>query len=373
MAKSPIQSMHQTLDSLQSSTQHIGHIANDRENLVSPEKVYSTQNTLEKRMKESQYRNDGHYGSLEKKYNASDYQYPNVPDHRIRFPDSSPAYTITDKTFATDNSPGQYSSIERKINQESFDLTDKQLSHDSYDSAKSPLRKTMQEQREQSYGKYSHDSQNYSSHDYESTSVKKSADSPTYGTTAPPPPPPQMPRSPIRKNFADQQNISNKQYSHEQKNFEEKTSSSFEKRTESLDPKYFPTMSTFRSEKIGSGIEPARNYIATAGIPQSQTFTNVDSKLTPGGRVETITTKVYTSTPGKSISSSNFETLEKKEFSSSGNDMSTFKALDNSRDSVEQRTIKQSMTQKVTEKKTVTMTMSSRQESNTKSFRFEDK
>ncbi|XP_034178669.2 talin_middle and talin-RS domain-containing protein rhea isoform X1 [Osmia lignaria lignaria] len=119
-------------------------------------------------------------------------------------------------------------------------------------------------------------------------------------------------------------------------------------------------MSTFKSEKQ-----------SFSAVPQNQSFRNVESKLIPGGRMETITTKMYTSTPGKT-SSSNFESSEEtKEFATSGNELSTFKAIDN--DSLEERLTKQSMMHKVTEKKTVTMTMSSRQESNTKTFRFEEK
>ena len=382
-AKSPMQSMHQTLDNLQSTTQHIGHIANDRDNLVSPEKVHSTQNTLERRMKESQQYNRGNdtigspYSTIDSRKFAgsSDYQYCSPAESRIRYPgdnnsnerlrhtgiDSTPSYTITDRAFATDNSPAQYSSIERKINQETYDTTDKKQKSDETVILRSPLSKTY--------------SPNYSTYER------------TFETFGPPPPPmPQMPRNLV--SFNEQKSFDDK-YSKEQKIYEEK---SFEKRTfggdnqqpEALDPKYFPgttsdrfsgnnTMSTFKSTEIKTPSEIPRNYIATAGIPQSQTYKNVDSKVIPGSRVETITTKVYTSTPGKSTSSSNFETIEKKEFAASGNEMSTFKSLDNVKDSIEQRTIQKSTTQKVTEKKTVTMTMSSRQESNTKSFRFEDK
>lgn len=53
---SPLHSMNQSLDHLQTSTHHINQIVNDRQNLVSPEKVNSTQSTLERKMKDSQYR-----------------------------------------------------------------------------------------------------------------------------------------------------------------------------------------------------------------------------------------------------------------------------------------------------------------------------
>lgn len=45
-------SFNQSIDQLQTSGQHINHIVNNREHLVSPEKVSSTQSTLEKRMKD---------------------------------------------------------------------------------------------------------------------------------------------------------------------------------------------------------------------------------------------------------------------------------------------------------------------------------
>lgn len=53
---SPSQTMNQALGNLQGASQHINQIINDRENLVSPEKVYSTQSTLERKMKEGQFR-----------------------------------------------------------------------------------------------------------------------------------------------------------------------------------------------------------------------------------------------------------------------------------------------------------------------------
>ncbi|XP_011052007.1 PREDICTED: talin-1 isoform X3 [Acromyrmex echinatior] len=281
---SPIQTMNHTLDQLQSTTQHISHQFADQQNLVSPEKVHSTQSTLERKMKDSQYRSTvDHYGSLDRKYTVDSYQ------------DRSP-YIVTERKIITDNSPGQYSSIERRINQESY-VTDRKHTdgivsypppqHISY-ATKSPTPKIVQEQTAED-----------------------------------------------RKSPQDQLKYPTDRFS-------------------GVSP-----MSTFRSEKQ---VDTQR---FSSGIPQHQTFKNVESKTIPGHRVETITTKVYTSTPGKSTSSSNYETTEETKQYTSGNELSTFKGSDN----VEERTMKH----KVTEKKTVTMTMSSRQESNTKTFRYEDK
>ncbi|XP_067209447.1 talin-1 isoform X1 [Linepithema humile] len=293
-APSPIQTMNHTLDQLQSTTQHISHqfAGSDRQNLVSPEKVHSTQSTLERRMKDSQYRStlENQYGSLDRKYI--------IDSHQDRNP-----YVITERKIITDNSPAQYSSIERRINQESY-ATDRKHTdgyasypppqHISYATTKSPTPKATLE------------------HTFED-----------------------------RKSPQDQQKYPNDRFS-------------------GVSP-----MSTFRSEKQ---VDTQR---FSSGVPQHQTFKNVESKVIPGGRIETITTKMYTSTPGKSSSSSNYEaTEETKEYATSGNELSTFKGLDNV-DSVEERM--KSTTHKVTEKKTVTMTMSSRQESNTKTFRYDDK
>ncbi|XP_039305998.1 talin-1 isoform X2 [Solenopsis invicta] len=284
---SPIQTMNHTLDQLQSTTQHISHQFTDQQSLVSPEKVHSTQSTLERKLKDSQYRSTmDQYGSLDRKYIVDSYQ------------DRNP-YIVTEKKIITDNSPGQYSSIERRINQESFAAERKHTDgiasypppqHISY-STKSPIPKTIQEQIAED-----------------------------------------------RKSPQDQLKYPTDRFS-------------------SVSP-----MSTFRSEKQ---IDTQR---FSGGMPQHQTFKNVESKIIPGGKIETITTKVYTSTPGKSTSCSNFESTEETKQYLSGNDLSTFKG----NDSIEERTTKQSM-HKVTEKKTVTMTTSSRQESNTKTFRYEDK
>lgn len=294
-AHSPVQTMHHTLDQLQSSTQHISHhqfADSDRQQLISPEKVHSTQSTLERKMKDAQYRSamldSQSDSSLDRKYSDS-------------YQDRSP-YIVTEKKIITDNSPGQYSSIERRINQESLIGAERKYGGDM-----------------------------------------------TYH------PPPQhisySPRSPTRKSIP-------------------RTSpeTTYERSPQELTDRFSSPMSTFRSEKQVD----TQRFSGGTGLPQHQTFKNVESKVVPGGRIETITTKVYTSTPGKS-SSSNYETTEEtKEYSTSGNELSTFKsAFDN--DALEERTTKQSTLHKVMEKKTVTMSTSSRQESNTKTFRFEDK
>ncbi|XP_070163631.1 talin-2 isoform X2 [Polyergus mexicanus] len=289
---SPIQTMNHTLDQLQSTTQHISHQFGDRQNLISPEKVHSTQSTLERKMKDSQYHRstvDNQYGSLDRKY---------IDGHQERSP-----YIVTEKKIITDNSPGQYSSIERKINQESY------------------------------------------------IAERRHADG--IASYAPPQPPQHIlyspkPPSTIPK-IVQEQTLNDPKSPQDQQKYSTD-------RFSGMSP-----MSTFRSE------QQMDTQRFGSGVPQHQTFKNVESKVIPGGRIETITTKMYTSTPGKS-SSSNYEaTEETKEYTTSGNDLSTFKGFDN--DTVEER---KSM-HKVTEKKTVTMTMSSRQESNTKTFRYEDK
>lgn len=282
---SPIQTMNHTLDQLQSTTQHISHQFTDQQNLVSPEKVHSTQSTLERKMKDSQYRSTvDQYGSLDRKYT--------IDSH-----DRSP-YIVTERKIITDNSPCQYSSIERRINQESY------------------------------------------------AAERKHAD----GIASYPPPQhisySTIPKSPTPKII--QETIEDRKSPQDQLKYPTD-------RFSGVSP-----MSTFRSEKQ---VDSQR---FSSGIPQHQTFKNVESKTIPGGRIETITTKMYTSTPSKNTSSSNYETTEETKQYTSGNDMSTFKG----NDTVEERTM-QSM-HKVTEKKTVTMTMSSRQESNTKTFRYED-
>ncbi|XP_014474910.1 PREDICTED: talin-1 isoform X3 [Dinoponera quadriceps] len=289
------QTMHHTLDQLQTSAQHISHHQfaeiGDRQQLVSPEKVHSTQSTLERKMKDAQYRSvllDSE--SLDRKYGDS-------------YQERSP-YVVTERKIVTDNLPGQYSSIERKINQEIISAAERKHAGDIA---------------------YHPPPQH----------ISYSPRSPTHRSA------PQIPTSP-------------------ETTYERQDQQHPIDRFSAASP-----MSTFRSEKQ---VDTQRFGV----VPHHQTFKNVESKVVPGGRIETITTKVYTSTPGKS-SSSNYEaTEETKEYTTSGNELSTFKsAFDN--DSVEERTTKQSSLHKVTEKKTVTMTTSSRQESNTKTFRFEDK
>ncbi|KAK9301347.1 hypothetical protein QLX08_006276 [Tetragonisca angustula] len=96
-----------------STTHNINQLSSDRQTLISPEKVHSTQSTLERKMKESQYRStmENQYGSVEKKYNESQYD--------RRYTSDSP-YVVTEKKVTMDSSSGQYSSIERKINKESY-------------------------------------------------------------------------------------------------------------------------------------------------------------------------------------------------------------------------------------------------------------
>ncbi|XP_043256411.1 talin-1 isoform X1 [Colletes gigas] len=313
-AYDPHAQMNHSLDQLQSTTHSISQLAADRQNLVSPEKVHSTQSTLERKMKDSQYRStmESQYGLVEKKYNENQYD--------RRYNSESP-YSM-DKKIVVDSSPGQYSSIERKINQESYGTIERKHMEGPYPpvhtmtySPASPTRKIFQEQQQHAYEKYSQDQYSADDRSYEQKSYSPSQDHKYY--------------------------------------------------TDSVDRfSGHAPMSTFRSEKQTE----AQRF---GGIPQNQSYRNIESKVIPGGRMESIHTKVYTSTPAKT-SSSNFESKEEtKEYATSGNELSTFKALDNN--AHEERTTKQSTTHKVTEKKTVTMTMSSRQESNTKTFRFEEK
>ncbi|XP_053998838.1 talin-1 isoform X2 [Hylaeus anthracinus] len=301
-AYDPNSQMNHNLEQLQSATNTISQLTADRQDLVSPEKVHSTQSTLERKMKDNQYRStmESQYGLVEKRYNDSPYS--------------------MDKQIVADSTPGQYSSIERKINQESYGTTERKHMEGPYPpvhtmtySSVSPTRKVFQEQQQQ--------------HSYEKYSQEQSS--------------------------ADDRSYERKSYSPNQ---EQKYYSDSVDRFSGHSP-----MSTFRSDKH---VEAQR----FGGLPQNQTFKNVETKVIPGGRMETITTKVYTSTPGKTSSSNFVSTEETKEYATSGNEMSTFKAIDN--DAHEERTTKQSTTHKVTEKKTVTTTMSSRQESDTKTFRF---
>ncbi|OAD56745.1 Talin-2 [Eufriesea mexicana] len=104
--------MNYSMYQLHSTTHNMSQLS-DRQTLISPEKVHSTQSTLEKKMKENQYRSamESQYGSVEKKYNENQYE--------RRYTSDSP-YLVSDKKMTMDSSSGQYSSIERKINQESY-------------------------------------------------------------------------------------------------------------------------------------------------------------------------------------------------------------------------------------------------------------
>lgn len=346
--KSPIYTMNNTLEQLKPTTQQISHIANDREKLISPEKVYSTQSTLERNMKGDKgfkTSGDSNYGSLGSQKYTNDYRY------QI---DTSPTpYTVTDRLFTTENSPAQYSSIERKINQE-FDTNEKRTSPGVYDT--------------------------------------KKFDDIIEGPF--PPPPSQianstMPKSPNRKVF-DTQTTLNK-YSTESQNLHD-DHRTYEQRTFGTDQvdnnsdatKYFQTtserfttpMSTFKSDKSINDQNNHQRYQGSSGISQSQTFKNIESKVLPGGRAESVTTKIYTSTPGKTMSSSNFEKTEHQEFSSSGNDMKTFKGiLDNGNNGqkINESIKKECVTKKITEQKTITTKVSKHHESHTKTFRYEGK
>ncbi|KAF7995722.1 hypothetical protein HCN44_006829 [Aphidius gifuensis] len=343
--KSPIHLMNNTLEQLKPTTQQISHIANDRDKLVSPEKVYSTQSTLERKMKNDHVTfnktnindNNNSYGSLgTSKYN-NDYKY------QI---DTSPTpYTVTDRIFTTENSPAQYSSIERKINQE-FDTTE--------------------------YKNSNYDNKKYNNDIIEgpfaplSSQIAKSI----------------IPKSPNRKTFD----------THEQSSFNKFTSEinhsnidnrSYEQRTFGIDhtdetdsSKYYQTndkyqspMSTFKSDR--SLINDQRSPIT-----QNQSYKNIENNTIPGGHSESITTRIYTSTPGKTMSSSNFEKTEHQEFTSTGNDMKTFKSLTDNNNigkNLNELIKKESVTQKITEQKTITTKVSKHLESHTKTFRYEGK
>ncbi|CAG5092292.1 Similar to Tln1: Talin-1 (Mus musculus) [Cotesia congregata] len=257
----------------------ITQIINDRQNLVSPEKVNSTQSTLERKMKDS-YKSlpESHYGSLDSRGKYSDYS------------------TINSSA----DSPAQYSSIERKINQERDVL--------SYESL--PLE-----------GPYP-----------PATSQIATAKSPM-----------------LTRKFIDTspQPLYSKSPEYYEPNSE----------------RYSGHMSTFKSQTDGMRFQQP--------IAQSQTFKNIESKVLPGGKIEnTTTTKVFT--PKTNYENyENYETVEQREFNS-GSDLTSFRGgFDNG--SVEHKSTKHSMTQKIIEKKTVTMKMSKHQESSTKSFRFDDK
>ncbi|XP_043467434.1 talin-1 isoform X2 [Leptopilina heterotoma] len=385
---STLQSMNNTLDQVQSNSQLINHIVNDRENLVSPEKVHSTQSTLEKKMKECSFRNsENPYGSVDQKYSDNQYGFG---DKRY-ITDS--AYSTTERKYFPENSPCQYSSIERKINQDTSATDRYTPTHSPYNQSplpKSPLTKSPLP-NQSSY--QTNQSSMFANHSFSQSSL------PTSHSPLPPSPhflsqsdSTSYPKSPTHytaythgqefikytpdpnnihkymkddqyEKFIEEEKFSNEHKSYQQTSFIDQGSQN-----------YFPTsdrfaapspMSTFKSDKISSD-----NCFVTS-TPQNQSFKNVESKIIPGGRIETITTKVYSSTPRQS-GSSNFESLEEKnEFLNSGNELSTFKNMDN--ETLEQKMLKQSMIEKITEKKTITTTTSTRQESSSKNFRFDDK
>ncbi|XP_044590897.1 talin-2 isoform X1 [Cotesia glomerata] len=257
----------------------ISQIINDRQNLVSPEKVNSTQSTLERKMKDS-YKSlpESHYGSLDSRGKYSDYS------------------TINSSA----DSPAQYSSIERKINQERDVL--------SYESL--PLEGPFPP----------------------ATSQIATAKSPM-----------------LNRKFID--TSPQPLYSKSPEYYEPNSG------------RYSGHMSTFKSQTDGMRFQQP--------IAQSQTFKNIESKVLPGGKIEnTTTTKVFS--PKTNYENyENYETVEQREFNS-GSDLTSFRGgFDNG--SVEHKSTKHSMTQKIIEKKTVTMKMSKHQESSTKSFRFDDK
>lgn len=354
--KSPIHIMNNTLEQLKPTTQQISHIANDRDKLVSPEKVYSTQSTLERKMKndhvtfnKSNINDNNSYGTLgQSKYN-NDYKY------QI---DTSPTpYTVTDRIFTTENSPAQYSSIERKINQE-FDTTE--LKNSNYDNKK-----------------YNND-------------IIEGPFSPLLSQIAKS----IIPKSPNRKTFDTHEQLSFNKFTNEtnQSNID---SRSYEQRTFGIDhtdeidsskyyqtnEKYHSPMSTFKSDR--SSINDQQQHQQqhqrcpiTSGITQNQSYKNIENNKLPGGHSEAIITKIYTSTPGKTMSSSNFEKTEHQEFTSTGNDMKTFKSLtdrNNIGKNLNELIKKESVTQKITEQKTITTKVSKHLESHTKTFRYEGK
>lgn len=370
--------MNNTLDQVQSNSQLINHIVNDRENLVSPEKVHSTQSTLEKKMKECSFRNS------EDSYGTMDHKYDNQGFGDMRYICDS-AYSTTDRKYYPENSPCQYSSIERKINQDQDRYTPTQSPFNHSPLPKSPLTKSPLPN--QTYP--SNQSSMFANHSYnQSTSHSPLPPSPHFPTQSDS----SYPKSPthytaythgqefikynpdpnnIHKYMKDDQYekfIEEEKYSNEQKSYQQ---TSF---IDQGQQNYFPTsdrfaapspMSTFKSDKISTD-----NSFVTS-TPQNQSFRNVESKIIPGGRIETITTKVYSSTPRQS-GGTNFESLEEKnEFLNTGNELSTFRNLDN--ETLEQKMLKQSMIEKITEKKTITTTTSTRQESSSKNFRFDDK
>ncbi|XP_051170651.1 talin-1 isoform X3 [Leptopilina boulardi] len=329
-------SNYSTLQSntLDQSNSHINHIVNDRENLVSPEKVYSTQSTLEKKMKECSFQNsDNPYESVDRKY--SDNQF--IDNKRY----------INDKYYH-ENSPCQYSSIERKINQDTSErYTPTHSPYPSYQTPKSPLFANQSPSPQLNSTLYPKSPTHYTAYTHGQEFIKYTPD----------------PNN-IHKYMKDDQYekfIEEEKYSSEQKSYEQTNFSDQQQN-------YFPNSDRFAAPSPMSTFKMDNNSFITSTPQQSQSFRNVESKVIPGGRIETITTKVYSSsTP------TNFESIDdkKNEFLNTGNELSTFKNIDN--ETLEQKMLKQSMIEKITEKKTITTTTSTRQESSSKNFRFDDK
>lgn len=283
----------------------------------------------------------------------SDRQYPESPSN---------LFNTSDKKYITDSpSPTQYSSIERKINQEDFCDYDRKYTDSPYSTASTrqaySTPKSPAHQHYNEYVSYNKCPQPYGE-DKSYTSVHEVK---SHSHTCPHAE--EKPYSPALddESFA---KLYDKQYAtiHDNKSYttihDNKSFASSNDRFSMPSP-----MSTFKSQR------PSDFQTFTSGIPQNQTYRQAESKPIPGGKVETITTQMYTSTPGKSTGS-NFETSqETREFSSSNNDVIPVDNNGYEGDS-HQRTV--TKTQKVTEKKTVTMTMSSRQEKNTKTIKYED-
>ncbi|XP_011297358.1 talin-2 isoform X1 [Fopius arisanus] len=269
--------------------------------LVSPEKVNSTQSTLERRMKAPRD-TEGQYGVVEKRYQVPGFE----RGYQEGFGENSPL--------------GQYSSIERKINQE----------------FEGPF----------------------------------------------PPPPPQI--SSGRKGFGVREEVGfgGERFSQPMTTFKTEVQKFVGGERRDVGDK--ASFGIARDQGMGDksrlfGGKPSIGGFGDCTREErftgdNQSYTNVESKLLPGGRVETITTKVYSSIPGQTSSSSNFESTQEQEFITSGSDLSSFRGGDSSRfSSTEQKSQKEHVTQKVTEKKTVTMTVSKHHESRNKILSFEEK
>ncbi|XP_063985728.1 talin-2 isoform X1 [Diachasmimorpha longicaudata] len=309
-------------------------VTGDRSDLISPEKVNSTQSTLERKMKGN--RDEGQYGSVDKRYQ--------VPGFERGYQEG----------FGDNNGLGQYSSIERKINQEfegPFPPPPPQISSG---------RRSFGVREEGGFG-----GERFSQ---PMTTFKTEVQKFVGGTGE-------------RRDVGGLQGLG------------EKSVGSFGGGSlgTSQGPGEKSSMGSFGGGSLGSSQAfTEKSNVVTFGdksglgsfgvksnlgnFGDNQSYTNVESKILPGGRVETITTKVYSSIPGQTSTSSNFESTQEQEFIASGNDLSTFKGGDSGRFSMtEQKSQKEHVTQKVTEKKIVTMTVSKHHESRNKITSFEQK